>query len=62
MYSECVSKYEILCSINNTFEREVKIIPLETKPINKCLLGDIKTPHISSQLKDFKNFIDDKYN
>jgi hypothetical protein len=52
----------MLCSINNTFKREIKIIPLESKPINKCLNGDIKTPHISSQLEDFKNFIDDKYN
>lgn len=62
LYSECVSKYEMLCSINDTYKRKIKIIPLESKPINKCLNGGIKTPHISSQLKDFKNFIDDKYN
>jgi dTDP-4-dehydrorhamnose reductase len=60
--SECVSKYEILCSINDIFERKIKIIPSNSNPINKCLDGGIKTPHISSQLKDFKKFIDANYN
>jgi dTDP-4-dehydrorhamnose reductase len=62
LYSDCISKYEILTSINNTFGRNIKITPFESILIDKCLHGDIKTPHISIQLKELKEFIDDEKN
>ena len=62
LYSDCVSKYEILTSINNTFGRNIKITPSDSILIDKCLLGDIKTPHISVQLQELKEFIEDGKN
>ena len=62
LYSDCVSKYEILTSINNTFGRNIKITPSDSILIDKCLLWDIKTPHISVQLQELKEFIEDGKN
>jgi dTDP-4-dehydrorhamnose reductase len=62
LYSECVSKYEVLSCINNTFGRKIKIVPSEFTPMDKCLNGDIKTPHISIQIKELKKFLQDENN
>lgn len=58
LYSDCVSKYEILNYINDVFQRKIKILPKETDFIDKCLNGDIKKPNIKEQLEELKKFID----
>lgn len=58
LHSECISKYEVLLSINQSFDRKINIVPLESKKeVNKCLHGGIKTPHIRFQLEEFKDFM-----
>jgi len=58
LYSDCVSKYEILKNINTIFNRNIKILPYDSISINKCLVGDIKTNNIEIQIKDLKKFIE----
>lgn len=58
LHSKCISKYEVLLSINKIFDRKINIIPLESKnEVNKCLFGGVETAHIEFQLEEFKNFI-----
>jgi dTDP-4-dehydrorhamnose reductase len=59
LYSDCVSKYEILNHINDTFGRKIKILKKETDNVDKCLLGEIKMPSIKDQIKELKYFIDE---
>lgn len=59
LYSDCVSKYEILNHINDTFGRKIKILKKETDNVDKCLLGEIKMPNIKDQIKELKYFIDE---
>lgn len=54
--SNCISKKEILESINDVFNRKINITPKDDIEFNKCLEGDIITPHIKEQLKQLKEF------
>jgi len=54
--SNCISKKEILESINDVFNRKINILPKDDVEFNKCLDGDIITPHIKEQLKQLKEF------
>jgi len=54
--SECISKKEILESLNQVFNRNIIILDNDNKEVNKCLLGEVQTPHISIQLKKLKDF------
>jgi dTDP-4-dehydrorhamnose reductase len=54
--SECISKKEILDSINDVFNRKINIQGKDNVVFNKCLVGNMTTPHIKKQLKDLKNF------
>jgi dTDP-4-dehydrorhamnose reductase len=56
LYSECVSKYEILNTINEIFERKIKVNPYESKEVNKCLIGDVKTEDIRTQIEELRRF------
>lgn len=54
--SECVSKEEILLSINEVFNRKIIVKKDSSIKINKCLQPTIKTEHIKHQLIRLKNF------
>lgn len=61
LYSDCISKFEILKSINKVYNRRITINQFEaTKSVNKCLVGQIKTPHIEEQLNELKKFIENE--
>ena len=62
LYSNCISKYEILNNINIIFNRDIKITPYDSISIDKCLVGDIKTDDISIQIKELKDFINESKN
>jgi dTDP-4-dehydrorhamnose reductase len=54
--SECISKKEILESINIVFNRKINITEKSEITFNKCLDGSIITPHIKEQLFKLKDF------
>ena len=54
--SECISKKEILDSINVVFNRKINILEKSEIAFNKCLAGSITTPHIKEQLFKLKDF------
>lgn len=54
--SECISKKEILDSLNEVFERNIIINNKEDVRFDKCLIGNINTPHIKIQLQKLKEF------
>lgn len=59
--SNCVSKFELLSSINNIFDRKIIINEHESiKSINKCLKGDIDTKSINEQIIELKKFLNDE--
>jgi uncharacterized protein with ACT and thioredoxin-like domain len=55
--SECVSKFDILEAINEVYGRKINIIDDDKPGVNKCLIGDISTPHIKNQLEILKNYV-----
>lgn len=55
--SECVSKKEILESLNDIFDRNINIKNFDGIKCNKCLIGDIITPHIKEQIRDLKKIM-----
>jgi dTDP-4-dehydrorhamnose reductase len=54
--SECISKKEILDSINIVFNRKINIVEKNEISVNKCLDSDKITPHIKEQLFKLKDF------
>lgn len=54
--SNCISKKEILESINTIFNRKINIMSKDDVEFNKCLEGHIVTPHIKEQLVKLKEF------
>jgi dTDP-4-dehydrorhamnose reductase len=54
--SNCISKKAILESLKLVFERDITIIDNNNIVFNKCLDGQISTPHIVEQLKELKEF------
>ena len=54
--SECISKKEILESINEVFNRKINIQGKNDVVFNKCLDSNMTTPHIKKQLKELKEF------
>jgi dTDP-4-dehydrorhamnose reductase len=54
--SECISKKEILESINIVFNRKINIVEKNEISVNKCLYSDKITPHIKEQLFKLKDF------
>jgi dTDP-4-dehydrorhamnose reductase len=58
--STCISKKEILESINDVFKRKINIVSKDDVIFNKCLVSNITTPHIKEQLIKLKEFYYDK--
>lgn len=56
LYSECVTKFDLLNHLNEIYDRKIIIEKFESKIVNKCLSGNIKTPHIKQQILDLKKF------
>jgi dTDP-4-dehydrorhamnose reductase len=54
--SECISKKDILDSINIVFNRKINIIEITEISFNKCLYSNENTPHIKTQLFKLKDF------
>jgi len=54
--SKCISKKEILESINEIYDRKINITPKNNVTKNKCLCGEVKKPHIKQQLINLKKF------
>lgn len=55
LYSNCVSKFELLSIFNLVFDKKIIILPLN-KGENKCLRGDILTQDIKTQLEEIKKY------
>lgn len=55
---ECISKYELLSTIEEVFNKKLKITPINSQAANKCLKGGIKTPLIRTQITELKSWID----
>lgn len=58
LYSDCVSKFDMLNILNEVYSRKIEVILDERQGVNKCLNGDIKTPHIKEQLIALRDFND----
>jgi len=54
--SECISKYELLCTIREVYQKDINIIPFENKFIDRCGHGDIISKPIKYQLEELKEF------
>ena len=53
--NESISKYDLLNVIKEVFNKKNKIIPKKIGE-NRCLVGNIKTDNIKTQLLELKNF------
>lgn len=59
--TDSVSKYQILSNINRIFNRQINVNPYETESIvNKCLDLDINYGHLEDQIKEMKNFYENR--
>jgi dTDP-4-dehydrorhamnose reductase len=56
VYSECISKYDLLQCIKKVFDKDIIVTPNDKVNINKCLTGKIKAIDIFNQLSDLKNY------
>jgi len=52
----CVSKFELLSYIKEVFNKDIRIIPNDVIIVDKCLKGNIKSPHIKVQLEELKKY------
>jgi len=53
---ECLSKFDLLITIKNIFNKNIEVIPNDSVKINKCLIGNIQTPPIETQLIELKQY------
>ena len=53
--SNCISKYELLCTIKKVFNKDIKISKKELGK-DKCLIGTITTIPIIEQLEELKEY------
>lgn len=54
--SDCISKYELLNAIARVFDRDIKVLPMHSNPVNKCLSG-AHVGSIEKQLQELKRFM-----
>ena len=52
----CVSKFKLLTYIKEVFNKDINIIPNDNVIVDKCLKGNIITPHIKSQLEELRKY------
>ena len=51
------SKYDLLCTIKDVYNKDVQVVPFETEQsVNKCLESDRVLPSIKTQLEELKRF------
>lgn len=55
LQGETISKYDLLKTISEVYQKNIKINPIE-KGVDRRLLGDIKTSNIKTQLIELKQF------
>ena len=55
LQGETISKYDLLKTISEVYQKNIKINPIE-KGVDRRLLGDIKTSSIKTQLIELKQF------
>lgn len=61
LYSMCISKFELLKTINSVFERNITVNPYESKNhVNKCLIGQFQMDNIKVQLSELKKYIENE--
>lgn len=49
------SKFDILCLVNDVYQKNTEIIPFETElTVNKCLQSDVIVPELKDQLLELK--------
>lgn len=53
---ECISKFDLLNKINLVFQKEILILEKDVESHDKCLIGDIQTIDILSQLRKLKEY------
>jgi dTDP-4-dehydrorhamnose reductase len=56
VYSDCISKFDLLNQIKLVFQKDIIILEDNRYGINKCLKGNIKTENIKSQLLYLKKY------
>jgi len=56
VYSDCISKFELLNQIKLVFQKEITILEDNRDGINKCLKGTIKIEDIKTQLLYLKKY------
>lgn len=54
--TDCISKFELLTIINNVYNCNIEIVPVNNIGKNKCLISDIKLSTIEQQLIELKEF------
>ena len=56
--TESASKYDLLCTIRDVYQKDIQIVPFETpQTVNKCLTSDIELPSIRNQLYELKQMV-----
>lgn len=56
LYSDCISKFEVLETIKTIFLKEIDIMKDDRPAKNKCLKGDVYTGTIKTQLEELKKY------
>jgi dTDP-4-dehydrorhamnose reductase len=56
IYSDCVSKFDLLNQIKLVFQKNITILEDKTYGINKCLEGNIRVENIKTQLVNLKKY------
>lgn len=56
VYSDCISKFELLKNINLVFQKNINILEDPNHISNKCMYGIIKTKSIADQLLELKSY------
>jgi len=59
--TECISKYHLLKIIKLIFNKKINIIKKDSPKLNKCLIGNIKSPLIKVQLEELKIYMSGSY-
>ncbi len=54
--SICISKYELLTTIKEVYDKDIVIHKDDKVQVNKCLSGQIKVPTIKEQLRELRDF------
>lgn len=54
---DCLSKYDILVDIKRIFNKDINIVPMESKlGKDNCMVGDYVTTKLSDQLEEIKKY------